>query len=40
VAVDLTLETETIASRTVADWKKAPAIDLHKRPAIFLLLAV
>ena len=40
VAVDLTLETETIASRTVADWKKAPALDLHKRPAIFLLLAV
>jgi 16S rRNA (cytidine1402-2'-O)-methyltransferase len=24
----------------VADWKKAPALDLHKRPAIFLLLAV
>jgi 16S rRNA (cytidine1402-2'-O)-methyltransferase len=40
VAVDLTLETETIASRTVTDWKKAPALDLHKRPAIFLLLAV
>ncbi len=40
VAVDLTLETETIASRTVADWKKKPAIDLHKRPAIFLILAV
>jgi 16S rRNA (cytidine1402-2'-O)-methyltransferase len=40
VAVDLTLATETIASRTVTNWKKAPAIDLHKRPAIFLLLAV
>ncbi|RFU46697.1 SAM-dependent methyltransferase [Paraburkholderia sp. DHOC27] len=40
VAVDLTLESETIASRSVADWKKAPAVDLHKRPAIFLLLAV
>jgi 16S rRNA (cytidine1402-2'-O)-methyltransferase len=40
VAVDLTLETETIASRTVSDWKKAPVLDLHKRPAIFLLLAV
>jgi 16S rRNA (cytidine1402-2'-O)-methyltransferase len=40
VAVDLTLETETIASRPAAEWKKAPAPDLHKRPAIFLLLAV
>jgi 16S rRNA (cytidine1402-2'-O)-methyltransferase len=40
VAVDLTLETETIASRTTAEWKKAPVLDLHKRPAIFLLLAV
>jgi len=40
VAVDLTLASETIASRSIADWKKAPEIDLHKRPAIFLLLAV
>jgi 16S rRNA (cytidine1402-2'-O)-methyltransferase len=40
VAVDLTLETETIASRSAAEWKNAPALDLHKRPAIFLLLAV
>ncbi|WP_206999618.1 SAM-dependent methyltransferase [Trinickia mobilis] len=40
VAVDLTLDTETIASRAAAEWKKAPALDLHKRPAIFLLLAV
>ena len=39
VAVDLTLESETIVSRTVADWKKKPAPDLHKRPAIFLILA-
>ncbi|CAI8690849.1 SAM-dependent methyltransferase [Burkholderia pyrrocinia] len=39
VAADLTLATETIASRPVADWKKAPAPNLHKRPAIFLLLA-
>jgi 16S rRNA (cytidine1402-2'-O)-methyltransferase len=23
----------------VADWKKKPALDLHKRPAIFLILA-
>lgn len=40
VAVDLTLASETIVSRAVSDWKKAPALDLHKRPAIFLLLAV
>jgi 16S rRNA (cytidine1402-2'-O)-methyltransferase len=40
VAVDLTLESETIVSRPVSDWKKhAGALDLHKRPAIFLLLA-
>jgi 16S rRNA (cytidine1402-2'-O)-methyltransferase len=40
VAVDLTLETETIVSRPAAEWKKTPALDLHKRPAIFLLLAI
>ncbi|MFM0287768.1 SAM-dependent methyltransferase [Paraburkholderia megapolitana] len=40
VAVDLTLASETIVSRAVSDWKKTPALDLHKRPAIFLLLAV
>ncbi|MFM0136743.1 SAM-dependent methyltransferase [Caballeronia grimmiae] len=39
VAVDLTLPGETIVTRTAADWKKAAAPDLHKRPAIFLLLA-
>jgi 16S rRNA (cytidine1402-2'-O)-methyltransferase len=39
VAVDLTLETDTIVSRSAADWKKKPAIDLNKRPAIFLILA-
>ncbi|KVM69496.1 SAM-dependent methyltransferase [Burkholderia gladioli] len=39
VAADLTLETETILSRSAADWKKAPTPNLQKRPAIFLLLA-
>lgn len=39
VAADLTLETETIISRSAADWKKKPAPNLQKRPAIFLLLA-
>ena len=40
VAADLTLPTETIVSRAASDWKKAGAPDLHKRPAIFLLLAI
>ncbi len=40
VAIDLTLPSETIVSRAASDWKKASAPDLHKRPAIFLLLAV
>ncbi|SAK69564.1 tetrapyrrole methylase family protein [Caballeronia temeraria] len=39
VAVDLTLPGETIVTRTAADWKKQAAPELHKRPAIFLLLA-
>ncbi|MBN3725864.1 SAM-dependent methyltransferase [Burkholderia sp. Ac-20379] len=39
VAADLTLETETIVSRSAADWKKKPVPNLQKRPAIFLLLA-
>ncbi|ALK29763.1 SAM-dependent methyltransferase [Burkholderia plantarii] len=39
VAADLTLDTETIVSRSAADWKKAPPLNLQKRPAIFLLLA-
>jgi 16S rRNA (cytidine1402-2'-O)-methyltransferase len=39
VAIDLTLSGETIASRTVSDWKKAQAPNLQKRPAIFLILA-
>ncbi|GJH20160.1 SAM-dependent methyltransferase [Caballeronia novacaledonica] len=39
VAVDLTLAGETIVTRTAADWKKQSAPELHKRPAIFLLLA-
>lgn len=41
-AADLTLPTEEIATRSVAEWKKCPADrrpDLGKRPAIFLLLA-
>ena len=38
VAVDVTLATESIQTKTVAEWKKRlPEID--KRPAVFLLLA-
>lgn len=36
-ASDLTLDTESIATRTVAEWRRAPA-SLGKRPTVFLLL--
>ncbi|HQR61065.1 MAG TPA: SAM-dependent methyltransferase [Methylophilaceae bacterium] len=39
VACNLTLETERVISKPVQDWKKSPLPDLHKQPAIFLLLA-
>jgi 16S rRNA (cytidine1402-2'-O)-methyltransferase len=38
IAVDITGEKEWIKTKTVADWKKEK-IDIHKRPAIFLLFA-
>ena len=38
VAADISLETEFIFSKKVKDWSKAELPDLHKRPAIFLLL--
>jgi 16S rRNA (cytidine1402-2'-O)-methyltransferase len=38
LAVDITGEKEWIKTKTVAEWKKEK-IDIHKRPAIFLLLA-
>ncbi|TDH26551.1 SAM-dependent methyltransferase [Segetibacter sp. 3557_3] len=38
VAVDITAPTERISTRTIADWKKEN-VDIHKRPAIFLMLA-
>jgi 16S rRNA (cytidine1402-2'-O)-methyltransferase len=37
VATDLTLESESIVSRTIADWRRAPPPALAKRPAMFLL---
>ncbi|KWR92130.1 SAM-dependent methyltransferase [Cupriavidus sp. IDO] len=39
VAVDLTLPTETIVTLPLSDWRP-DRLDLHKRPAIFSLLAV
>lgn len=38
VAVDLTLPTQSIHTRTINEWKKQSP-DLDKRPAIFLLLS-
>ncbi|WP_092436951.1 SAM-dependent methyltransferase [Williamwhitmania taraxaci] len=37
IAVDITLETEYICTKTVKEWKHALP-ELHKRPAIFLLM--
>ncbi|MDD5250562.1 MAG: SAM-dependent methyltransferase [Rhodocyclaceae bacterium] len=39
VASDLTSATETVATRSVADWRKAPPPALDKRPTVFLLLS-
>ena len=38
IAMDLTMETQYIAVKTVAEWKKCAAPDLHKRPAVFSIL--
>lgn len=38
IAADLTSEKEFIKTMTIAEWKKNK-VDMHKRPAIFLLLA-
>jgi 16S rRNA (cytidine1402-2'-O)-methyltransferase len=38
LAADLTGENEWIKTKTIAEWKNQK-VDLHKRPAIFLLLA-
>ena len=39
IARDLTVESEWIVTRRIAEWKKAAAPDLAKRPTVFLLLA-
>ena len=38
VAADLTLESESVTTRSIADWRRAPPA-IGKRPAVFLLLA-
>jgi 16S rRNA (cytidine1402-2'-O)-methyltransferase len=38
IAVDITGEKETIKTKSIAEWQKNKP-DIHKRPAIFLLLA-
>lgn len=35
LAMDLTLQSETIITKTIADWKKSGAPDMNKRPAVF-----
>lgn len=39
ISCDLTTASEYVATRSVAEWKKQPAPNLHKRPAVFLLYA-
>lgn len=39
VARNVSLETELIATRRIADWKATTLPDLHKQPTVFLLLA-
>ena len=38
IACDITLETEYIITKTVAQWKSGKLPDIQKRPAIFLIL--
>ena len=38
IAVDLTLPGEYVQTHSIAEWKKMDIPNLHKRPAIFLLL--
>jgi len=38
IAIDLTLPSQFIATKSIADWRKTKLPELHKRPAVFLLL--
>lgn len=37
IAVDITLATEQILTKSIEDWKKDTKLDLNKRPCIFLI---
>jgi 16S rRNA (cytidine1402-2'-O)-methyltransferase len=39
VACNVSLDFEMILTKRIADWKKSPLPDLHKKPTVFLLLA-
>jgi 16S rRNA (cytidine1402-2'-O)-methyltransferase len=39
IARNVSLATEFIVSKTIAEWKKTELPDLHKQPTVFLLLA-
>ncbi len=39
VATNITLESESIQTRSIAEWKKATAPELNKQPTVFLILA-
>ena len=39
IAMDLTMPTQYIKTLTIAAWKQAPLPELHKRAAVFLILA-
>lgn len=39
VACNVSLESELIVSKTIAEWRKGTLPDLHKQPTVFLLLA-
>ncbi len=38
VAADISLQTETIYTKSIGDWRKV-TVDLHKRPTIFIIQA-
>lgn len=39
IACNISLENESIVSRSIKSWKQQPLPDLHKKPTVFLLLA-
>ena len=39
IACDISLKSEFIKTKTIAEWKKSAKPELHKRPCIFLIHA-